>query len=69
MKKLQRLIIFPSVFNTFENLGAHLLVRMAQEPQKMCQMLLLYLTAYCCHTVSTFHEVVTKYFLKGGRIP
>lgn len=68
MKELQRLIILPFVFNIFENLGAHLLVRMAQEFQKMYQMLLLYLTVYCCHTDSTFHEMATKYFLKEQRI-
>lgn len=49
-----------SVFNTFEKLGAQLLVKMSQEFQSMYQMLLIYLTAYCCHTDSTFHEVATK---------
>lgn len=67
-KELQRLIILPSVFNTFEKLGACLLLRMAQEFQKMYQMLLIYLTVYCCDTDSTFHEMATKYFLKGGKI-
>lgn len=41
---------------------------MAQEFQDIYQVLLMYLTAYFCHTDRTFHKMATKCFLKGGRI-